>query len=82
MSGVYLLYHQFEFRNNKQEDLEERAKLIGVYSSKERAEQAIERLKKKPGFRDYPDGFLIDCYELDQDNWTEGFITVTAPSPE
>jgi hypothetical protein len=28
-----------------------------------------------PGFRDYPEGFHIDEYQLDQDQWREGFIT-------
>ncbi len=28
------------------------------------------------GFVDHPDGFQIDRYDLDVDNWTEGFITV------
>jgi hypothetical protein len=26
-----------------------------------------------PGFRDYPDGFQIEEYELDADHWTAGF---------
>jgi hypothetical protein len=74
--AVHLLYHQFEFRNNKLEDFEERAKLIGVYSEEEEAKHAIERVKDKPGFRDYPDSFLIDCYELNQDHWQDGFVTL------
>ena len=69
MPDVYLPYHQFEFRNNKLEDFEERAKLIGVYSDEEEAKRAIERVKGQPGFRDYPEGFLIDCYELNEDHW-------------
>jgi hypothetical protein len=51
------------------------AKLIGVYSSEANASAAIERLKAQPGFRDAPAGFHIDRYELDQDQWTEGFIS-------
>jgi len=71
---VYLLYHQFDFLNNKLEDCEERAKLIGVYSDEGEAKQAIERIKDKPGFQDYPDGFQIDCYELNVDHWQDGFV--------
>ena len=26
-----------------------------------------------PGFRRYPDGFVIDEYQVDEDKWTEGF---------
>jgi hypothetical protein len=47
--------------------------LIGVYSTCQNAEAAIERAKVLPGFRDYPDYFLIDSYELNKDHWTSGF---------
>ena len=29
------------------------------------------------GFRDYPDCFLVDEYKVDEDAWSEGFVTVT-----
>ena len=35
---------------------------------------AIERLKQKPGFRDQPDWFTIEPYDLDADRWADGFI--------
>ena len=46
-----------------------------------------ERLKAQPVFCDYPQlidpliadevaGFYIDEYELDKDQWAEGFVTV------
>ncbi len=54
----------------------ETVKLIGIYTSRANAEQAIERLKQQPGFRDVPEGFVLDQYTLDEDNWTEGFVTV------
>ena len=68
---VYVLWHEYET-----EEFED-SKMIGVYSTRERAQEAIERLKTQPGFIDYPDGFVIDPYTLDKDEWTEGFITVT-----
>lgn len=49
--------------------------MIGVYSSKEKAEEVVGKYKKLPGFRYYQDGFNIDEYVVDRDNWTEGFIT-------
>ena len=49
-------------------------KIIGVYSSPSKADAAIQRLKGQPGFGDYPDGFTIDAYELDQEHWLEGFV--------
>jgi homoserine kinase type II len=54
---------------------EEDIKFIGVYSSKESAEGAVQRLRLQPGFSDTPGGFTIDLYEVDQDNWSEGFVT-------
>lgn len=64
---VYVLHHTA--RVGKDED----HKLIGVYSTKQHAEAVILRLRDKPGFRD-PDGeFVIGPYELDKDNWIEGF---------
>lgn len=52
---------------------EEQFKDIGIYESKELAEQAIERLKIKPGFREYPDGFIINSLLLNFDYWSDGF---------
>jgi hypothetical protein len=49
--------------------------LIGVYASHADANAAIERVKDQRGFRDYPDGFEIDEYEIGKDHWTEGFVT-------
>jgi hypothetical protein len=59
------------------EDGEEDVKFIGVYSSREEAERAVERLKLQPGFCDVPDGFSIDPYGLDEDSgWAGGYVTV------
>jgi len=69
MTTVYVLQHEYEL------DGCDEVKLIGVYSSREMAEAAIERLASKPGFVDHPSGFCIDPCELDQDNWAEGFST-------
>jgi hypothetical protein len=48
--------------------------MIGVYKTEDDAKSAIGRLKEQPGFIDYPDGFIIDRYELGKDHWTEGFV--------
>jgi len=54
---------------------EESIKTIGIYSTREAAQRAVERLRLQPGFRDAPDGFTVDLYWLDQDSWEEGYIT-------
>jgi len=57
---------------------------IGVYSSISNAENAIEHLKDKDGFRDTVDGFRIKkvfrlCKPklIDKTFWIDGFITYT-----
>ena len=64
---VYVLQHLRE--DAESEDV----KFLGVYSSRAAAEAAINRVRDKPGFRDYPDGFYLDPHALDADHWTEGF---------
>jgi hypothetical protein len=71
MKSVYLLWHTHQLN---QEDEDE--KLIGVYSTKINAEAAMGRVRDKPGFIDTPEGFEIVKYKLDEDNWTEGYISI------
>lgn len=53
----------------------EDVKLIGVYTTQKNANDAKNRSKKLPGFRKNLKGFSIDEYLVDEDYWTEGFIT-------
>ncbi|MCZ4244803.1 DUF7336 domain-containing protein [Pedobacter punctiformis] len=71
MRTVFILHHSYELGGCNE------TKLIGAYSTKEQAELAITRLKDKNGFKYRPEAFEISEYELDQDNWTEGFSTIT-----
>jgi hypothetical protein len=64
------------------DDGTEDVKFIGVYSSRENAEAAIARLSRAPGFLDAPDGFYIDEYHVDQDQWVEGYSTVATLEAE
>lgn len=68
---VFVLHHVHKLSAEDDD-----AKMIGVYSSEERARAAIGRLSSRPGFAHFPDGFHVDGYELDTDHWTEGFVTV------
>ena len=54
---------------------EEDVKFIGVYSTEDRAREAVERLSEKPGFRDMRQGFCIHRYPLDHDHWVEGYVS-------
>nr|WP_164723322.1 hypothetical protein [Chryseobacterium aureum] len=49
---------------------------IGVFSSLEKAEKAIEDLKNKPGFKDYQNDFNISELDLATLLWNTGFGSV------
>ena len=72
---VYLLWHIHELTDDSGTHDEE--KLIGVFSSANKANDTIEKLKILEGFRDYPlSCFTIDEYEVDKaSNWADGFYT-------
>ena len=72
MRTVHVLHHSYEASDT------EETKLIGVYSSREAADRAVERLREQPGFRERPDAFTVDEFELDRDHWAEGFVSVAA----
>ena len=71
---VFLVQHAHSLEGG-----EEEVKTIGIYSTREAAEQAVERLRLQPGFRDTPAGFTVDLYWLDQDGWEEGYVTIGKP---
>lgn len=68
---VFLVWHTHEIEEDN-EDI----KLLGVYSTEKKAEEAIAVLKKKPGFFDHPEGFEISKYTIDELCWVDGFATV------
>ncbi len=68
---VFVVQHAREMT----EDVED-VKLIGIYSTEESAKAAIERLSLQHGFREATSSFHIDRYRVDEDQWTEGFVTV------
>ena len=51
-------------------------KSIGVYSSSEAAQEGIDRACKLAGFKEEPDCFIKDTYTLDDDCWTDGFVSI------
>jgi hypothetical protein len=69
MASVFVLQHV-----HSREDGSEDVKFIGVYSSREKADAAVARLSRLPGFSDAPDGFHVDEYRVDQDHWVEGYV--------
>ena len=74
---VYVLQHSREG-----DDGQEDTKLIGVFSTVDKGEAAILALKAKPGFALFPDGFVLERYELDRVWWEEGFATIARDGDE
>lgn len=72
MKSVFIVDHSYQLNDDA---FSEETKLIGIYSTKRNAEEAIERSKLLPGFKQFPDYFTADEYVLDEDNWTSGFFT-------
>ncbi len=64
---VFLLWHSHEA------DGDSDAKLLGVYSDEEKATHRMRSARLLPGFAAAPDGFEIVRYEVDRDEWREGF---------
>ena len=69
---VFVLEHARCKDDDKNNDVED-FKLIGVFATEQQAQAAMNQLKSQPGFKDYPNGFHIDAYPLNQINWSSGF---------
>ena len=66
--SIYLLQHVARADSNNED-----VKVLGLYSSREKAALAVKRFRKIRGFSRYPDGFHIDQYLLNQKVWADGF---------
>ncbi|MCM3781989.1 hypothetical protein M3231_03295 [Neobacillus mesonae] len=71
MRTAFLVQHSYEVGEDGMYD---ETKLIGIYSSFERAKLVVETYKNLPGFKDYADHFFIEEYELDKNHWEDGFV--------
>ncbi|MEU4481688.1 hypothetical protein AB0F68_27025 [Micromonospora sp. NPDC023966] len=56
-------------------------KMLGVYSSEAQAKARMQRATSLPGFRDEPDCFYIARHTVDQDEWTDGFVSISGDDP-
>lgn len=82
MRNVYLVQHCYEY-NVTDEIKEENVKIIGIYSSRKKAEEVVKKYKEIKGFSRFPDDcFYIDKYKLNQDYWRDGFITYDGSTGE
>jgi hypothetical protein len=74
MRSVFLHWHSRPLNGGTDEN-STNDKLVGVYSSAAEADAARKRKLQFEGFRDYPNCFLVDEYEVNKDAWSERFIT-------
>lgn len=83
MDEVFLLWHEHPENDDEEDD----SKLLGVYSSEERALARIQQARSVIGFRRFPEGFTVARYVVDRDEWKEGFVSeypdgAVVPDPE
>lgn len=70
LKSVFLVQHSYEIGEF------EETKIIGIYSTREKAEIVIEQYKCIQGFKDYPDRFYVSEYKIDKNHWEDGFVTL------
>ena len=68
---VFVVQHEHELPSGCDD-----VKLVGIYSTRARAESAVEHAKTLQGFAAVPEGFHIDEYTIDANHWMEGFVTL------
>jgi homoserine kinase type II len=67
----YALWHRYVDEWDRDHD-----SLLGTYSTRKKAKEAIDLLRDQLGFRDYPYSFEITWGRIDETYETEGFVTV------
>lgn len=65
---LFLLQHSYECNDGSVE-----TKVLGIFSNKLWAEDAISEYRNLHGFKEKPNDFYIDEYEIDRKYWEEGF---------
>lgn len=69
----YALWHRRTDEYDRDHDM-----LLGIYSTREKAEEGRALLRDQLGFRDYPYSFEITWGRFDETYEAEGFVTVPA----
>jgi hypothetical protein len=75
MAHVFEVHH---WRDNP--DGEDYIKFIGIFSTLDKAEAAVARHRRLPGFEDHPESFHVEKLRVDDDRgWAEGFVIIPYP---
>ncbi|MFZ4797326.1 MAG: hypothetical protein ACOYMA_07505 [Bacteroidia bacterium] len=72
---VYLLFHEHKITTTNIS-----IKNCGVYDCEKNIEDAIEILRKAPGFKETPLGFKIVKFILNKTRWLDGFTSLIGDS--
>ena len=74
MNNVYMLTHRriTEFDDQSGENIYSTC-LLGFFSTKAKCNEMIEHYLKQPGFIDYPNGFIIESVEANDDDISAQF---------
>lgn len=72
-SNMTMVY-EIKYARDLSDDVAD-VKFVGVFSTREKANEALEEVKKLPGFAQYPECLLVTEVEVDLDHWTYGFFT-------
>ncbi|MDV7696950.1 hypothetical protein N6B72_08460 [Chryseobacterium soli] len=68
LNNIFSVSHYYTINTHLDDE-----RYIGVFSSLDQAEKAVEILKMKPGFKSHPDGFDISELDLNVLLWNSGF---------
>ena len=71
MKKIYFLDYVYEF-----EDGHDDIKLLGVFSSKENAKLALEKIKANPEYKKIAKYIVISKGTMERVGWEEGYFTI------
>ena len=74
---VYVLWHIHEVRKDDRD-----LSLIGIYSTEEKAKEALAHARTLPVFCDWHDEFSVASYTLDEDLWPHGGGAIRPDEPD
>ena len=72
MDSAFLVWHTYS--EGGDDDAEINAKLLGAFSTREKADERVAAALGEDGFRDWPEGFIVDEYKIHQATWVGGFV--------
>lgn len=71
LKKAYLLFFVYEFKDGHEDII-----LLGIFSTKSKANEAISKLKKNPELKSMSKYLVIDENLIERVSWKEGYITV------